>query len=138
MTTQGITQQSSYQRRRHVNHIPVHFEIPADKPEKLAEFYTKLFGWKIEKVPEMDYWMVQAAPQGEGVNGGMMTRQAPGQQMTVYFLVESVNDYAAKVQSLGGKVLVPKQEVMGMGWFAICEDPQGAVFAIWEAAEGAM
>jgi uncharacterized protein len=117
-----------------MNHIPCHFEIPADAPDKLAEFYTQLFGWKIEKVPEMDYWMVLAAPRGEGVNGGMMTRQMPGQQITVYISVESVDEYSAKVQSLGGKVLVPKKEVMGMGWFAVCQDPQGSVFAIWEEA----
>jgi uncharacterized protein len=122
-----------------MNHIPVHFEIPADAPEQLAEFYTKLFGWKIEKYPgsEMDYWMVETAPQGEGVNGGMMARQSPGQQITVYFHVESIEEYAAKVQSLGGTVIVPKQTVPGMGWFAVCQDPQGSVFAIWEMDESA-
>ncbi|MGQ0570793.1 MAG: VOC family protein [Armatimonadota bacterium] len=26
-----------------------HFEIMGDNPEKLGEFYKKLFGWKIDK-----------------------------------------------------------------------------------------
>ncbi len=40
----------------------VHFEIPANNPEKLLEFYKNLFGWKIEKMSmrEMgDYWMIE-------------------------------------------------------------------------------
>ena len=27
----------------------VHFEIPADDPERAVEFYKKVFGWKIDK-----------------------------------------------------------------------------------------
>ena len=27
----------------------VHFEIPADNPERAAIFYRELFGWKIDK-----------------------------------------------------------------------------------------
>jgi uncharacterized protein len=122
-----------------MNHIPVHFEIPADDPEKLSTFYTGLFDWKIEKWQggNMDYWMIQAAPEGEGVNGGMMKRQHPQQPITVYFNVESVNDFSKKVTDLGGKVLMPKTPVPAMGWFAVCLDPQNNVFALWEMDESA-
>jgi uncharacterized protein len=122
-----------------MNHTPVHFEIPADDPEKLSAFYTGLFGWKIEKWPggNMDYWMIQAAPEGEGVNGGMMKRQAPQQPITIYFSVESINDFSKKVTDLGGQVIMPKTPVPAMGWFAVCLDPQKNVFAIWEMDESA-
>jgi len=56
------------------HHTIVHFEIPADDVEKLAKFYRQLFGWKIEKWEGIDYWMIETAPEGEGVNGGMMKR----------------------------------------------------------------
>jgi predicted enzyme related to lactoylglutathione lyase len=36
-----------------------HFEIYAEEPVKLAEFYRSLFGWQIEKVPALDYWRIQ-------------------------------------------------------------------------------
>jgi uncharacterized protein len=121
-----------------MNHTIVHFEIPADDPNKLSEFYNELFGWKIEQVPDMDYWMITTAPDGEGVNGGMMTRQAPQQQIMNYVWVESVDDFSDKVVSLGGKILVPKKEVGDMGWFAVCQDPQGNVFALWQVQEAAM
>ena len=27
----------------------IHFDIEADDPQRAAEFYTKVFGWKISK-----------------------------------------------------------------------------------------
>jgi predicted enzyme related to lactoylglutathione lyase len=32
-----------------MDHTIVHFEIPADDPERAARFYRDLFGWKIDK-----------------------------------------------------------------------------------------
>jgi predicted enzyme related to lactoylglutathione lyase len=57
----------------------VHFEIPADNIERANKFYGSLFGWKIEKVPEMDYWMFRTgAGNGEQVmGGGIMQRHYP-------------------------------------------------------------
>ena len=42
----------------------VHFEIPANNPEKLSGFYKNLFGWKFEKMSlgegeQGDYWMIE-------------------------------------------------------------------------------
>ena len=35
----------------------VHFEIPAENPERAVKFYQKVFNWKIEKwAGPMDYW----------------------------------------------------------------------------------
>jgi len=38
----------------------------------------------------------------------------------------------AKVEKLGGKVLVPRTAVMEMGYFAVCQDTENNVFALWE------
>ncbi len=59
-------------------HTIVHFEIPANDPEKLAGFYRDLFGWSIERTPGMDYWLINTVEEGQpGANGGMMKRQNP-------------------------------------------------------------
>lgn len=117
----------------------VHFEIPADDPEKLAGFYRQLFGWKIEHQPQGDYWLIETVPTNEqgqpkepGVNGGMMKRMAPGQQIVNYVGVESVDEYVKKAQGLGATVVMPKQAVPHVGWFAMCIDPQGNVFAMFQ------
>jgi predicted enzyme related to lactoylglutathione lyase len=36
---------------------PVHFEIHAGDPEKLAKFYADVFSWKIQHMPQFDYWL---------------------------------------------------------------------------------
>jgi predicted enzyme related to lactoylglutathione lyase len=122
-----------------LDHTIIHFEIPANDVEKLRKFYQDLFGWKIEKVPNMEYFMVATVPMDKkgnllrsGVNGGLYKREMPQQQALNYINVESVEDYSKKVVALGGQVVVPKTEIPGMGWFAVALDPDGNVFGLFE------
>jgi hypothetical protein len=41
------------------------------------------------------------------------------------------------VQKIGGKVVVPKMAVPGMGYLAICLDTENNTFGIWETDENA-
>jgi predicted enzyme related to lactoylglutathione lyase len=115
----------------------VHFEIPADDVERAKKFYRQLFGWKIEKFTgptPMDYWMVMTGKEeGKmGIDGGMMKREHPQQQITIYIDVPTVDEYAGKVVSLGGQVVFPKTAIPGMGYFAVCLDPENNGFGLWE------
>jgi predicted enzyme related to lactoylglutathione lyase len=124
------------------DHTIVHFEIPADNPERAAKFYRELFGWKFERWENpsgIEYWMVETVPTDEkgapvrpGVNGGMMPRMYPSQQPVNYISVESVDDAVAKAERLGAKVMMGKTAVPGMGWFAQLTDPEGNIIAVWE------
>jgi len=124
-----------------VDHTIVHFEIPANDVQKLKKFYNELFGWKIEKMPgPMEYWTIETVPVDEkgmpvrpGVNGGMMKKQNPEHKPITYISVESVDKYVKKTEALGGKVIVPKMEVPGIGWWAMALDPEGNQFAIFES-----
>jgi hypothetical protein len=124
-----------------VDHTIVHFEIPADDVQKLKDFYSKLFGWKMERFPgPVEYWNIQTVPSNEkgepirrGVNGGMMKKQNPQHKPTDYILVESIEEYSKKIQSLGGKVIVPKTEVPGVGWWALALDPENNQFGILQS-----
>lgn len=122
----------------------VHFEIPADDVERSRKFYTDLFGWKIERWPgtdgAMEYWMVTTIDEKgnkASVGGGMMKRQNPQQQITNFIDVKSVLEYSSKIEKLGGKVVVPKMAVPGMGYFALCNDTENNSFGIWETNESA-
>ena len=123
-----------------MSHTVVHFEIPADQPERAAEFYRELFGWKIDHMEgPMDYWLVNTVATGadgrpteQGVNGGLMRRMMPGQTPVNYISVENVDQFSRKAESLGAKVVVPKMPVPGMGWFAQLTDTEGNIFAIWQ------
>ncbi len=120
----------------------VHFEIPADNPERAAKFYREMFGWKIDKWENpngIEYWMVETVPTDEkgmpvrrGVNGGMMPRMYPQQQPVNYIAVENVDEAVARAEKLGAKVMMGKTPVPGMGWFAQLTDPEGNIVAVWE------
>lgn len=122
----------------------VHFEIPADDIERSKKFYSDLFGWKIERWPgpvsrDMEYWMVTTTDEkgNKALGGGMMKRQMSQHQNTNFIDVESVDEYSSKVQQLGGKVVVPKMSVPGMGYLAYCLDTENNSFGIWETNESA-
>jgi len=124
-----------------VDHTIIHFEIPSDNVEKLSKFYSKLFGWKIVKMPgTTEYWGIQTVPLGEkgallrnGVNGGIMKRQNPEHKPVNYIAVESVDEYVKKIEELGGRVVIPKMEVPSVGWWALALDPDGNQFAIMQS-----
>lgn len=114
----------------------VHFEIATDNLGRAKKFYGDLFGWTFEKFEgPMEYEMITTT-NGKGekapIGGGIMKRQQPQQGITNYIDVPSVDQYAAKIQKLGGKVIMPKSPVPNMGYFAICLDTENNTFGIWE------
>jgi hypothetical protein len=125
-----------------MDHTIVHFEIPADQPERAAKFYREMFGWNInrwENPGGMEYWMVETVetdaegrPVRQGVNGGLMPRMYPNQPPVNYIAVENVDEAVAKAERLGAKVLMGKHPVPGMGWFAQLSDTEGNLFAVWQ------
>jgi uncharacterized protein len=134
-------------RRKIVSHGVVHFEIPADDPDKLSSFYTGLFGWQINKVPMEggDYWITQSGPTDEQgmpkeagfINGGIYKRQAPDARPMNYVNVESVDEYVKKAKSLGATVTLDKMPIPGMGYFAHLVDPQGNIIGLFQTDQSA-
>ncbi len=116
----------------------VWFEIPADNVERAKSFYGELFGWKMERFPgPMEYWHIETGGKDGAPDGGLMKRQDPQQPIINYIYVPSVDQFATKVERLGGKICVPKKAVPQMGYFAICQDTEGNTFALWERDETA-
>jgi predicted enzyme related to lactoylglutathione lyase len=76
-----------------------HFEIFADDPAPLAEFYRGLFGWKIEKAPGVDYFMIHDTTGGApGISGGLTVRPIPEPRSWVHYVpVESVDNSLVRV-----------------------------------------
>ena len=111
-----------------------HFEIYASEPGKLADFYRALFGWQLEKVPGIDYWRIQTEPSHtNSFNGGLTYRPIPGLRSWMHYVnVESLEAAIEQVQRLGGEVLRPKTAVPKTAWYAVVQDPEGNIFAIWQ------
>lgn len=88
----------------------------------------------------MEYLMITTTDQkgNKSLTGGMMKRQNPQQQgITIYIDVNSIDEYSAKIEKLGGRVLVPKMPVPGMGYFAVCLYAEKNTLAIWETDSNA-
>ncbi|MBA2614892.1 MAG: VOC family protein [Actinobacteria bacterium] len=107
----------------------VHIEIPADDTSKELEFWGSLFGWQFESFPgSSEYHMTQISDQ----TGAAITNMEPGKRgARAYFAVDEINAGAARVKELGGESGEPRS-VPGMGWFAVCTDPAGNEFGLWQ------
>ncbi len=105
-------------------------ELAVDDPDKAVEFYTALFGWKVEKfpMPDMEYHVLINGP--EKVAGIMAKPEQMGDApsaWTPYVTVNDVDATAAKVVELGGSICVPPQDIPEVGRFTVLQDPCGAV-----------
>ena len=116
----------------------VHWELWSKDPAKVSAFYEKVFDWKVNFIPQIDYRLVDTEAKGEmkGINGGIMKPQEgpwPG-NMSLYIMVDDLDAHTKRILDAGGKMIVEKQEVAGMGWFSLFSDPDGRVMGIWKVA----
>ena len=118
----------------------VHFDVASDDPERAKKFYEGLFDWKMESPPGMtDYYLIETKDlNGEiGVRGGLGKRGEPGQRITSYIGVDSIEGYTAKVEKLGGKLIQSKMTVPGWDYLAICFDTEDNMFGLWQEDKNA-
>jgi predicted enzyme related to lactoylglutathione lyase len=116
----------------------IHFEIPASDPERASAFYQKVFGWKIEKWPgPTEYWLVTTGPEGTpGINGGLM-KNTEVKTTTNTIGVDSVDLAVEAAKRAGGKLVMPKTPIPGVGYFAYCQDTEGNLFGVMQADKNA-
>jgi predicted enzyme related to lactoylglutathione lyase len=117
-----------------MSHRVVHFEIPANEPEKLTQFYGELFGWKFQKapIPGPAYFLADTGGDGPGINGAIMQRVHPQQPWMNYVSVPNIDATIEQAAKLGAEVALPKTEVPGVGWYAAVKDPQGNICGLWQ------
>ncbi|MCE5298714.1 MAG: hypothetical protein MUE45_03875 [Methanoregulaceae archaeon] len=112
-----------------------------------------VFGWEInewvipgvEMKDENRYWLVTTGPETEpGINGGIVFRRGPapvdGQAVNAFICTISVADLdesVAKVIKSGGRVVIPRMAVPGIGWWANCIDTEGNIFGMMQEDENA-
>jgi predicted enzyme related to lactoylglutathione lyase len=114
----------------------VHFEMPYEDRERMAEFYRNVFGWKTEMLgEEMDRYVlattVGTEPKGRrrsgAINGGFYKRKPdwPAQYPSIVIAVKDVEKAAAKVFFEGGTVLGEPMEIPGVGSYLSFLDTEG-------------
>jgi predicted enzyme related to lactoylglutathione lyase len=110
----------------------VHFELPADDPQRAIAFYEKVFGWTITKWEgPFDYWLVTTGSDDElGINGAITPRIISEQVTTDTIGVESLDNSLKKIVEVGGTITQPKQAIPGIGYIAYCTDTEGNLFGV--------
>lgn len=108
----------------------VHIEIPAANVEAAGKFYQELLGWEMQHAAEFNYTMwADGAGSGGGFNE--VSAEYPAGQVLVYIASDDIEADLKKAEQLGGKIVHPKQEIPGTGWFGIFEDPTGNKLAVY-------
>jgi predicted enzyme related to lactoylglutathione lyase len=110
-------------------------ELGSPDPEGSAKFYGDLLGWTTTSMEGADPpYLVVSNADGHS-NGGIRPPAPPGTPpfWLVYFATADIEAGVAKVGELGGSVLVPPTDI-GIAKIAVVQDPQGAVFALYDGA----
>jgi predicted enzyme related to lactoylglutathione lyase len=127
-----------------------HFEIKANDPERVINFYKNVFGWEIKKWEgPVDYWLVMTGKmavepegQGYGIDGGI-TSGFPfeaGSGVGAYVNtmdVADIDNMIEKVVENGGKIAAEKTAVFHVGWLCYCQDTEDNYFGMMEPDETA-
>ena len=114
-------------------HPIVHVEIPSKDLKKNSQFYADMFDWKMTSIPELNYVIFDS---GEGSPGGGFPPVGDWNKtdrVLVYVQTEDIDADLKKIESLGGKTILPKTEITGQGWFALFTDPEGNTLALYTA-----
>jgi predicted enzyme related to lactoylglutathione lyase len=104
----------------------MHFEIMGGKGNELETFYRELFGWKVDSNNPMQYGIVNTGG-GAGINGGVGPGLGGKSRVSVYASVDDLQATLDRVESLGGKTILPPTEVPGGPKLAMFTDPAGNV-----------
>lgn len=114
---------------------PIWYELSTGDLDAAGGFYTSVIGWKIaDSGMEGITYHIATAPDG-GQVAGLMTAPpgpdgAPPPAWVIYFACDDCEAMAAAITAAGGRVLQEPTDIPGTGRFAICADPQGAMFGI--------
>ncbi|MGW0814592.1 VOC family protein [Streptomyces viridiviolaceus] len=127
---------SAGRNARHAPGTPCWVSLMVHGPAATQQFYGALFGWEFRPGPQQLGPYTRALLDGREVAG--IGQLPPDRQLpiawTPYLASDDVNRTAEAVRSCGGTIGVGPLDAEEAGRLAICSDPSGAVFGVWQAA----
>jgi len=110
------------------------WQILAKDPGKAAEFYSKLFDWKVNADNALGYRMIDTGSD-RGIHGGIWPSPPEGHSFVqLYIEVDDVAVSVEKATGMGASVIVPPQQLPDGDEMAIVLDPEGIPFAVFKTA----
>jgi predicted enzyme related to lactoylglutathione lyase len=113
--------------------------ILSPEPAKACEFFTKVLGWTYFDMSGMGFGIKVRGKDIGGLFdlGGPNTPPGTPPVIGVMVRVESADRTVERVKALGGTAK-PAFDIMESGRMAVCHDPNGAQFDIWESKKATM
>jgi uncharacterized protein len=113
---------------------PVWTDLASSDAAGSRDFYSKVFGWKIEVNPDPQYGGYGMAKVGDRQVAGIGPKMSAEQPTawTLYIGTDDADDLAKKVQAAGGRVIAPPFDVGDQGRMATFQDPSGAFISAWQ------
>jgi len=108
-----------------------HIEIPAKDRVKSAKFYEEIFGWKIQSMDSKN--IPYTIWQSGNVRGGfpdLGDLYKPG-DVVIYIDSDDIDTDLKKIEANGGKTLLGKTVIPGVGVYAFFADPTGNRMALY-------
>jgi predicted enzyme related to lactoylglutathione lyase len=119
--------------------VPCWVDTSQPDPEGAVAFYAGLFGWDFrDAMPPGSpgkYFIARLRGGDVAAVGSQPEGAAPAAAWNTYIWVESADATASKVLDAGGSVVTEPFDVGDAGRMAVCTDPEGAAFCVWQAKE---
>jgi predicted enzyme related to lactoylglutathione lyase len=123
-------------------HLPGSFcwaEVGTADARRAKAFYGDLFGWTFDDRPAGAFGVYTMCKlRGKDLAGlyemppDLLKKGVPPHWMS-YIAVADADAACAKIRQHGGRVEQGPFDVMEVGRMAICQDPTGATFSVWQA-----
>lgn len=127
------------ERDGYIHGVPCWVEASEPDPEAATDFYRGLFGWEFEDVmpprSEGKYFIARLRGGDVAAVGSIPEAAPPTATWDTYIWVDSADETASKVRDAGGVLVMEPFDVMDAGRMAICTDPEGAAFCVWQAKQ---
>ncbi len=109
-----------------------HFSINADDLPRARRFYEQVFGWTFQPWGPPGFFMISTGESEGHPHGSLQGRRelVAGRRMTGFecsIAVDDVDVVAAAVVAGGGRILMEKATIPGVGDLIFFEDPEGNV-----------
>src|SRR5436305_5370988 len=137
MSTSQKGAPSMLERDGYIPGVPCWIDTTQADPESAVAFYRGLFGWELEDAMPPDapgrYFMARLRGGDVAAISSQPEGAPAAAAWNTYIWVENADETAAKVRAEGGRVLTEPFDVPEAGRMAICADPEGAAFRLWQA-----
>jgi predicted enzyme related to lactoylglutathione lyase len=108
----------------------VHWEVQARDLPRQQEFFSSLFGWKIDTNNPMQYGMISGAGK-DTIGGGIGPAMDQSSRVTFYIQVPDINATLDRATGLGGVTVLPRTSY-GPVIMGLFRDLEGNVIGLVE------